>query len=347
MRSRDGAGNDLPRPLVSIVSPCFDEAEVIGLFHRELCAVVDAIEGHDFELVYVDDGSADGTLDALNRIAEGDGRVRVCSFSRNFGHQIALTAGLDLAVGDAVVMIDSDLQHPPSLIPAMLAQWRAGVDVVSAVRVDTERASIFKKVASRGFYVVLNLLSTVRVPEGAADFCLLSRRTADTLRGMRERHRFLRGMISWAGYSRSFLPYTAPARAAGRSKYTLVKMLAMAFDAILSFSTAPIGLASRVGVLVVLLGFGYLVWNFVVAFRTGRWAPGWASLIAVVMVLGGTQILFTGLIGQYLARAFEELKGRPLYVLKQAPPKPAARDPRGRVPVEEAERRPSSPPPSA
>ena len=325
------------RPLISIVSPCFDEVLVVGLFHRELCAVVDAIDACDFEIVYVDDGSDDGTLDALNEIAAEDPRVRVCSFSRNFGHQIALTAGLDHAVGDAIVMIDSDLQHPPSLIPAMIATWRGGVDVVSAVRRDTEGVSIFKVAASRGFYVVLNLLSTVRVPEGAADFCLLSRRTADTLRGMRERHRFLRGMISWAGFRRAFLPYTAAARAAGQSKYTLVKMLRMGVDAILSFSTAPIGLASRVGVFVVLLGFGYLAWNFAVAFRTGKWAPGWASLIAVVMVLGGTQILFIGLIGQYLARVFEELKGRPSTSSSRSRRSPRGASPRRRSRLRRAE----------
>lgn len=311
------------RRLVSIVSPCYNEAEVIDLFYEELRRVVDGLPEYDFELILVDDGSADRTLEALNRIAEWDRRVRVASFSRNFGHQIALTAGLDFATGDAVIMMDSDLQHPPSLIPQLIRRWREGHDIVSAVRDDTEGVSIYKKASSRAFYWLINALGAVHIPHGAADFCLVSRRVARALHGMRERHRFLRGMIAWSGFSRALVPYRAAARAAGQSKYTLVKMLGMALDAILSFSTVPIRLAARVGVLITGLGFAYLAWNLIKAFVTGQMAPGWASLIAVTMILGGSQLMFIGLIGQYLARVFEELKGRPMYILKQEPAPPA------------------------
>ena len=307
------------RRLVSIVSPCYNEAEVIGLFYEELSRVIDGLAEHDFEIILVDDGSADGTLEALNRIAERDRRVRVASFSRNFGHQIALTAGLDVAAGDAVIMMDSDLQHPPSLIPELIRRWREGYDIVSAAREDTESVSIFKKASSRAFYWVINALGAVHIPQGAADFCLVSRRVAREVRSMRERHRFLRGMIAWSGFRRALVPYRAAARAAGRSKYTLVKMVGMAVDAILSFSTAPIRLATRAGVLITFLGFAYLAWNLIKAFATGNMEPGWASLIGVTMILGGSQLMFIGLIGQYLARVFEELKGRPLYIFKQEP----------------------------
>ena len=313
---------DPDRRLISIVSPCYNEVAVIDLFYGELCRVIDGLPGYDFELILVDDGSADRTLEALNRIAGRDGRVRVASFSRNFGHQIALTAGLDFAAGDAVITMDSDLQHPPSLIPELIRRWREGHDIVAAVREDTEGVSIFKKVSSRAFYRLINALSAVHIPEGAADFCLVSRRVARTLYSMRERHRFLRGMIAWSGFSRALVPYRAAARAAGESKYTLFTMVGMALDAIVSFSTTPIRLATRVGFLITVLGFVYLAWNLLKAFVTGWRAPGWASLIAITMVMGGSQLIFIGLIGQYLARVFEELKGRPLYVLKQDPAPP-------------------------
>ena len=310
------------RRLISIVSPCYNEAEVIGLFFEELRRVIDGLPEYDFEMILVDDGSADRTLEALNRIAARDRRVRVASFSRNFGHQIALTAGLDFAAGDAVITMDSDLQHPPSLIPELIRCWREGHDIVAAVREDTEGVSIFKRVSSRAFYRLINALSAVHIPEGAADFCLISRRVARALYSMRERHRFLRGMIAWSGFSRALVPYRAAARAAGESKYTLFKMMGMALDAIVSFSTAPIRLATRVGFLITVLGFVYLAWNLIKAFVTGWRAPGWASLIAVSMVMGGAQLIFIGLIGQYLARVFEELKGRPMYILKQDPAMP-------------------------
>lgn len=325
--TRAEPASDGGRRLISIVSPCFNEAEVIDLFYRELRRVIEGLGEYDFEMILVDDGSADRTLEALNRIAERDRRVRVVSFSRNFGHQIALTAGLDYASGDAVIMMDSDLQHPPSLIPELIRRWREGHDIVSAVREDTEDVSIFKKASSRAFYLLINALSAVRIPEGAADFCLVSRRVAGALHSMRERHRFLRGLISWSGFSRALVPYRAAARAAGESKYTLFKMVGMALDAIVSFSTAPIRLATRLGFLITALGFVYLAWNLIRAFVIGQMAPGWASLIGVTMILGGSQLMFIGLIGQYVARMFEELKGRPLYILKQEPPLPQHRAP--------------------
>jgi len=317
-------GGEAPdhRILLSVITPCYNESEVIGLFYKELRPVLESLNNLDFEILFVDDGSSDDTLDQLNRIAEGDPAVRVCSLSRNFGHQITLTAGLDHAAGDAVIMMDSDLQHPPSLIPELVRKWREGYDVVSAIRQKTEGETWFKGFTSRGFYTLLNALSGTKVPQGAADFCLISRRVCNSLKDMPERHRFLRGLISWAGYKRTLVPYHASRRAAGTTKYSLVKMVTLALDAVFSFSAEPLRLALRAGLTVTFGGFAYLLWTLIYGYMIKGLVPGYASLIGVTMILGGTQLIFIGLIGQYLARVFEQVKGRPIYLLKQEPAAP-------------------------
>jgi glycosyltransferase involved in cell wall biosynthesis len=305
--------------LLSIVAPFYNESDVVGLFYQGLRPVLDSLTDLDVEIVFVDDGSTDDTLDQLNRIADRDPAVRVCSLSRNFGHQIALTAGLDVAAGDAVITMDSDLQHPPVLIPELVRRWREGYDVVSGIRVSTAGETWLKGVTSRGFYTLLNALSTTTVPQGAADFCLLSRRVVKSLRDMPERHRFLRGLVSWVGFRRALVPYEAPKRAAGHTKYSLVKMVALALDAVFSFSAEPLRLALRAGFGITLLGFVYLAWTLINGYLLGALVPGYSSLIGVTMILGGCQLTFIGLVGQYLARVFEEVKGRPIYLLKQEP----------------------------
>jgi glycosyltransferase involved in cell wall biosynthesis len=307
------------RSLLSVVVPCYNESEVIGIFYRALRPVLESLADLNHEIVFVDDGSTDDTLAQLNSIAQSDSSVRVCSLSRNFGHQISLTAGLDFAEGDAVIMMDSDLQHPPALIPALVSRWREGYDVVSAVRQRTAGESWFKNFTSRGFYVLLNALSSTQVPPGAADFCLVTARVRQALIDMPERHRFLRGMISWVGFRRVLVPYEAPSRAAGKTKYSPAKMVALALDAVFSFSAEPLRLALRAGVAIALMGFAYLAWTLIYGYVIHGLVPGYASLIAVVLILGGFQLAFIGLIGQYLARVFEEVKGRPVYLLKQRP----------------------------
>jgi dolichol-phosphate mannosyltransferase len=276
-------------------------------------------------VVFVDDGSTDDTLALLNGFAEHDPALRVLSLSRNFGHQVALTAGIDHAAGDAVVMMDSDLQHPPSVIPELVRQWRAGHDVVNAIRQRTEGEGWFKGLTSRGFYALLNLLSGTKVPAGAADFCLLSRRVCLALRDMPERHRFLRGLVSWAGFDRALVPYVAPKRAAGSTKYSLVKMVGLALDAVFSFSAEPLRLALRAGLGITIFGFAYLAYALIYGYLLSGLVPGYSSLIALMMILGGSQLMFIGLIGQYLARIFEQVKGRPIYLLKQEPPEARVR----------------------
>lgn len=308
---------------ISIICPCYNEAAVIHTFYEKLSNTLQTIDGIEYEIIFVDDGSGDETLSILNGLAERDSRVLVCSLARNFGHQIALTAGLDFACGEAVIMMDTDLQHPPELIPEMVQKWKSGFDIVSAVRKESAGTSWFKNITSRGFYSLLNRLSRTHIPAGVADFNLLSRKVYVVLRGMRERHRFVRGMISWMGFNRAFVYYTAPMRTAGKSKYTFLKMMSMAADAVLSFSSAPLIIATRIGIFITLLGFIYLSWILFKALFTDSLVIGWASLIAVSLILGGCQLLFIGLIGQYLARIFDETKGRPVYVLKQSPPPPS------------------------
>jgi len=307
--------------LISIISPCYNESEAIGRLYDELKATLNSLEGIRHEIIFVDDGSWDDTLSKLNSYAESDSTVKVYSFSRNFGHQLALTAGLDMAKGDVVITMDSDLQHPPSLIPEMIAKWKQGHDIVSAVREQTKDVSIFKRISSRCFYKLINFLGDTHIPEGVADFNLLSCKACDILKSMPEKHRFLRGMISWIGMPRAFISYHAPKRVAGKSKYTLLKMTSLAIDAILSFSTMPLRLAVRAGLLISFAGFLYLVWILLRYIFMRDLVSGWGSLICVTLIIGGGQLFFIGLIGQYLARVFEEVKNRPPYIFKQAPPR--------------------------
>jgi polyisoprenyl-phosphate glycosyltransferase len=237
----------MTRQTLAVVVPCFNEEAVIDAFIDELLAVLNRLD-LDAHVIAVDDGSTDSSLGRLNAIASRDARVLVYALSRNFGHQSALSAGLDVCDADAVIMMDSDLQHPPSLIPVLLDAWRNGHDVVSAVRRETSDSTWFKRVSAKAFYWIINRLSDTPIVPGAADFCLLSRRAHAALRAMPERHRFLRGMVSWIGFPRALVSFDAPSRSAGASKYTLFKMISFALDALFSFSAAPIRAAARVGV---------------------------------------------------------------------------------------------------
>jgi polyisoprenyl-phosphate glycosyltransferase len=300
-----------------VVTPCYNEERSIDAFFAELQRALSQIDDVTARLLFVDDGSTDGTLEKLRGFTRVDARVEVISLSRNFGHQAALSAGLDAAGGDAVVMLDSDLQHPPSLIPAMVARWREGSDVVSAIRRTTADASWTKRASAGVFYWLINALSDTKVVPGAADFVLLSAPAAAALRSMPERHRFLRGMVSWIGFRRAFIPFDAAARSGGDTKYTWTRMMRFAFDAIFSFSTVPIRLASRLGLSLAVLGVVYLGFILERWWHRGDLVQGWGSLISVVLIVGGAQLVFIGLIGEYLARTFEESKRRPLYVVRE------------------------------
>jgi dolichol-phosphate mannosyltransferase len=310
---------------LTVIVPCYNEAEGIEAFYQQVRAVLDGLPRTAGRIVFVDDGSTDGTLDRINRIADRDEAVDVYSLSRNFGHQVALSAGIDVAHGDAVVMMDSDLQHPPQLIPELVRQWQAGFDVVSAVRRTTSGAGFLKKATASAFYWLINRLSDIEIIPGAADFCLLSQRAHEALVAMPEHHRFLRGMVSWIGFPRTLVPFDAPERPTGTSKYTPLKMMGLAIDALLSFSAAPMRIASRMGALLAIPSLAYLAYVVGRYFLVGDLVPGWGSTVSVLLIVGGLQLVFIGLIGEYLSRIFEETKRRPLYVFKQRPPAAAPR----------------------
>jgi dolichol-phosphate mannosyltransferase len=305
--------------MLCIVTSCYNEEDVVDLFYETLRDELLRLENIDYRILFVDDGSQDSTLKRLNAIAQRDEAVSVYSLSRNFGHQIALSAGLEHADGDAVVMMDCDLQHPPALIPRMVELWRQGNEVVSALRTSTDGTSPLKRWTSGVFYWLINRLGDTHIVPGVADFCLLSRAAHQAICAMPERHRFLRGMVSWIGFQRACVPFEAPARVAGRTKYTLVKMIRLALDATFSFSAAPIKIATRMGFVVVLLATCYFLYVLARWFIVGDLVTGWGSIICTILIVGGAQLVFIGLIGEYLIRLFEESKARPLYIMKQQP----------------------------
>jgi dolichol-phosphate mannosyltransferase len=301
---------------LSIVVPFHNEEDVLTPFVRELTRVLDGLDV-DVEVILVDDGSTDSTWEKIVTTFGEDARFRGIRFSRNFGHQAALSAGLVAAEGDAVITMDGDLQHPPSVIPELLRTAGEGYDVVYAVRSGTDAEGFGKRRVADAFYWVLNKTSTLGLPAGAADFRYTSRRVVDELVRMPERQRFLRGLTRWVGFDQTFIAYDRGPRAAGSTKYSARKMLGLAWDGLASFSAAPLLLATWVGFATSLLGWLYLVYVLVVTAFTTQVVPGWTSVIAAVLILGGVQLLCLGIAGQYLGRVFLEVKGRPLYVVRE------------------------------
>jgi polyisoprenyl-phosphate glycosyltransferase len=302
-------------PLVSVVTPVYNEAETLPELHRRLTAALEPLGR--YEVVLVDDGSSDASWQVLRDLARGDGHLRLVRLSRNFGHQIALSAGLDAARGDAVVSMDSDLQDPPEVIPELVAKWREGYDVVYAVRTRREGESHFKRATASLFYKTIDRMSSVAIHNQAGDFRLLSRRALDALLSMPERARFLRGMSSWIGFRQIGVGYEREARHAGSTKYPLRRMLGFASDAMTSFSTTPIRIVVGLGFVSVVICLLALAWTLYLRLFTDNTIQGWTSVIVVVLFLGGVQLLSLGIIGQYVARIFEEVKDRPLYVVDE------------------------------
>jgi polyisoprenyl-phosphate glycosyltransferase len=334
------AGSGGALKLLSVVAPVYNEEATIEQFYSRVCT---ALEGMRFEIVLVDDGSTDGSDAELRKLAVNDPRVRIVQLSRNFGHQTALTAGLDHARGDAVVMLDADLQDPPELIPRMLDHWRAGCDVVYAVREQREGESRFKLATARWFYSLFDKLAQVELEHNSGDFRLLDRRALDALLSMRERNRFLRGMTVWVGYRQAAVPYKRDPRYAGKTKYTLPKMLRFSLDAISSFSHRPLQLATLLGFLISTLAF--IAIPVVVVLRlSGSYLPGFGSVTIAVLLLGGIQLIAIGLIGEYVGRIYDEVKGRPLYLVRGRVNISEHETPSGRTPSAHA---PSAPSPTA
>ena len=301
--------------LLSIVIPCYNEEQVLRTTHERLTHTLGALRDTQFELIFVDDGSRDNTFQLLSDLQSADSRVRVLRLSRNFGHQMAVTAGLEAATGDAVVVMDADLQDPPELIPEMVAIWRKGHHVVYGKRVARAGESHFKLVTAKFFYRLINTLSDTDIPFDAGDFRLLDRKVIDVLLSMPERDRFLRGMASWAGFRQTALPYRREPRFAGKSKYPLLKMIRFASDGIISFSFSPLRLATWAGLSAVVIAFAGITYAVVLRVFTNDWVRGWASIFVAILFLGGVQLISLGIIGEYLGRIYTEVKRRPLYVV--------------------------------
>ncbi|MDX6692867.1 MAG: polyisoprenyl-phosphate glycosyltransferase [Blastocatellia bacterium] len=303
--------------LISVIVPCYNEEEVIRETHSRLTSLLSQLDGFDYEIVYVDDGSRDRTPEMLQQLQASDERVRLLRFSRNFGHQVALTAGLEHAAGAAVVVIDADLQDPPEVITEMVARWRDGYEVVYGVRTDRPGESSFKLWTAKIFYRLINRLSETKMPLDAGDFRLMDRKVIAALLAMPERDRFLRGMVSWVGFKQIAVLYARAPRRAGTGKYPFMKMLKFALDGVLSFSLTPLRLAIWTGFLAILMAVAGIIYAVLLRLYTTDWVRGWASLFVAVLFMGGVQLISLGIIGEYIGRIYGEVKQRPLYLLRE------------------------------
>jgi glycosyltransferase involved in cell wall biosynthesis len=300
---------------VSVVLPAFNEAGNI----LAVCAKLQTIlsQYSDYELVFVDDGSSDGTLDIIRELHAADARIGYLSFSRNFGHQQALKAGLEHADGDCVISLDCDLQHPPELIPQLIDKWLEGYDVVYTRRQDDPGVPLFKRVSSRAFYSLINKLSDVQIDPGAADFRLLDRKVAAVIKPLSDHFLFLRGLVAWLGFRQCAIPYLPGQRTWGHTKYSLGRMVRLAVNGVTSFSVRPLQLSTAIGAIISLLGLFYAGYAIFARLFTNRTVDGWTSVLVSVLLLGGIQLLTTGILGMYLGKLFVTSKSRPAYVVKE------------------------------
>lgn len=302
--------------LLSLVVPVYNESDTIGVFYERATKALAAIPGLNYEVLFVDDGSRDDSYAQLLKLAQRDSRLRIIKFSRNFGHQIAITAGIDRAIGDAVAVIDADLQDPPEVIASMVDRWREGYDVVYGVRAGRTGEGRMKLLTAALFYRLLNRITKIEVPVDVGDFRLMSRRVVDQLKQMREKDRFVRGLVSWIGFRQTGVPYQRDRRYAGETKYPFGKMVKFAFDGITSFSTVPLKLATWLGYVASGLAFLYMLSVFVQK-ALGMTVQGWATVMVAMLFLGGVQLISLGIIGEYLGRVFTELKPRPMYIVEE------------------------------
>ena len=303
---------------LSIVIPLFNEQESISQFHRELTQVLDALV-HDVGIYYVDDGSTDSTQELLARIAADDARVTVLELSRNFGHQYALTAGLELAQGDAVITMDGDGQHPPGLLPEMVGLFEDGYDIVMTQRVNEQGLSMLKRVTSGAFYWLINRLGNTQIQPGSADFRLHSRSVVDAINQMGDYHRFVRGMVAWVGFKTVILPYSPAQRIGGKSKYSFLRMAGLSMDAIFSFSLVPLRIGILLGIVflfLALLETAYVL-SFWIAGQEDQLVPGWSSLMFVILIVGGFLMIVLGFVGIYVGYIFQQVKNRPSYIVRR------------------------------
>ena len=303
----------MPSASISIVIPAFNEASNIPVIAQKLAEVL--VPYPNYELIFVDDGSRDNSLTLLKQLAEQDRRIKYLSFSRNFGHQMALRAGLEHATGDAVISMDADLQHPPELVPALIEKWQAGYEIVYTVREPDKNLSLAKKQTSKWFYTINRYLTEIDLEEGAADFRLLDRKVIDYLRQFRENDLFLRGIISWIGFNQFKISYKPAERFSGKTKYSFKKMLLLASAGITSFTTKPLYLSVLLGFLMFLFAIGFGLVSLFDYFM-GNVVSGWTSIVIIIVMIGGIQLIMLGIIGIYLGKMFYEVKRRPSYIIR-------------------------------
>jgi len=301
--------------LISIVTPVFNEQDNIEVFYKDICKYMSE-QPYSFEIVFVDDGSSDATPAILDRLVQKDYRVRALLLARNFGHQVALTCGLDNADGDAVITMDGDMQHPPELLPKLIEKWEEGFEVVQTIRLSTEGVSLFKSLTSAIYYKLINSMSKVRIQEGGSDFRLLDKEVVQSFRLFKERARFIRGMIGAIGYRQTQIEFVAPKRFAGTSKFSLKKMLHFALDGITAYSKLPLRFAFYMGLIFSLVSLVLTAHVIYIKIFTEEAVPGWATISASILLLGGLQLAGIGIIGEYVGRIFEEVKQRPLYLVR-------------------------------
>jgi len=302
--------------VISVVAPAFNEEEVLPEFHKRLTAVFDGLNW-ELEVVYVNDGSRDRTLEVLQQLREGDPRVTIVDLSRNFGKEIAMSAGFDHACGDAVVVIDTDLQDPPELIPEMIRLWQEGYDVIYAQRTARDGEGWLKKTTASAFYRVIHKASRIEIPQDTGDFRLMSRRAVEALKTLREQHRFMKGLFAWIGFPQKPIPYRRDARHAGVTKWNYWKLWNFALEGITSFTIAPLKIATYLGLTIAFMAFLYAALIIYKTLAFGADVRGYPSLMVVILLLGGIQLASLGIIGEYLGRMFNETKGRPLYLLQK------------------------------
>ena len=303
----------------SIVVPLYNEEEVINETYKRLKAVMDTL-GEEYELVFVNDGSRDRTAELVTGICEVDGNVKLLNFSRNFGHQIAVTAGMDYAKGDAIVVIDADLQDPPEVILSMIEKWKEGFEVVYGKRLKRKGETWFKKLTAKMFYRTLASLTTVDIPVDAGDFRLIDRKVCDALKALPEQNRYVRGLVSWVGFKQTAVEYVREKRFAGETKYPLKKMLKFAMDGITSFSYKPLRLATYVGFFMSVVSFMYLIYVLIdrLLFTDElAIATGWASIVSINLFFNGIMLIILGITGEYIGRIYDEVKRRPLYIVAE------------------------------
>jgi dolichol-phosphate mannosyltransferase len=300
--------------MISLVVPVFNEQEVLYELYNRIRNVLNSIN-LSFEIIFVNDGSTDKSMDIMLDLYNKDKNVKIIQFSRNFGHQIAIAAGIDYARGDVVITMDADLQHPPELIPQLIKKWQEGYDIVYTYRQRTRDAGFLKNVTSRLFYAIVNRLAEIHIPHGAADFRLLNRNVVEAIRALGERALFLRGLIGWVGFRQVAIPFEAQARYGGHSKYSFMRMLRFAVDGITSFSSVPLYFSAFIGVVIALCSFIYAAFAIYARLFTGHVVEGWTSVMVALLFLGGIQLITLGIQGAYLGRIYNEVKGRPRYLV--------------------------------